>query len=56
MKHNKYKYIYVLQGFYYGWEDLTESENYKEIKNDYKDYKENERVPHRIIQRRVLNQ
>ncbi len=56
MKINKYLYYYVLQGHYgYGWEDLTQSENYKEIKNDLKAYRENERGDYRIISRRELN-
>ena len=42
MKQNKYRYLYVLQGHYgYGWEDLTASEDYKEIKQNLKDYREN---------------
>lgn len=42
MKQNKYSYLYVLQGLYYGkWEDLTctdkkDKNAYKEIKNDKK--------------------
>ena len=55
MRKNKYIYLYVLQGFYNYWEDLTASENYREIKNDLKTYRENERGAYRIIQRRVLN-
>lgn len=54
---NKYQYLYVLQGYYSGWwEDLTESENYKEVKQNKKEYQENERGCYRIIQRRVLNE
>jgi hypothetical protein len=53
---NKYSYLYVLQGLYCGkWEDLTASENYKEVKNDKKSYQENEMGSYRIIQRRELN-
>ena len=55
---NKYLYLYVLQGYYvsgYGWEDLTQSESYKEIKSDYLSYRENEDYSHRIINRRELN-
>lgn len=55
MQKNKYVYLYVLQGFYNYWEDLTASESYREIKNDLKAYRENERGIYRIIQRRVLN-
>lgn len=56
MRKNKYTYLYVLQGYYNGWEDLTASENYKEIKTDLKAYRENERGLYRIIQRRISNQ
>lgn len=54
-KHNKYVYLYVLQGYYgYGWD--TSSENYHEIRQDYRDYRDNEpSYAHRVIQRRVLN-
>lgn len=55
-KTNKYIYLYVLQGFYgYGWDDLTASENYSEIREDLKAYRENEHGKYRIIQRRELN-
>lgn len=56
-KNNKYTYLYVLQGNYgYGWDDLTESEDYNEIKNDLHDYNTNERNAHRIIKRCILKQ
>ena len=56
-KQNKYKYLYVVQGNYgYGWDDLTSSEDYKEAKQDLKDYNLNENYSHRIIQRRELNE
>lgn len=56
MKTNKYIYLYVLQGRYgYGWEDLTASEKYSEVKADLKAYRENEKGCYRIIQRRELN-
>ena len=38
-----------------GFDDITESEDYKEIRQDLKDYRENEpHVAHRIVKRRVL--
>lgn len=55
MRKNKYIYLYVLQGYYNGWEDLTASESYKEIKTDLRAYRENEHGNYRIIQRRELN-
>lgn len=56
MKINKYRYLYVLQGFYSrGWADLTQSEDYTEIREDHRDYKRNEAGQYRIISRRVLN-
>jgi hypothetical protein len=56
MKENKYIYLYVLQGKYgFGFEDLTSSESYKEIRNDLIDYNLNEMGIYRIIKRRELN-
>lgn len=53
---NKFTYLYVLQGLYGDtYEDLTQSESYKEIKNDFKAYKDNEKGSYRIIKRKVLN-
>lgn len=52
---NKYSYLYVLQGNYGcgdGWDDLTSSEDYGEIRQDLKAYKENEGGRYRIIHRR----
>ncbi len=56
MKTNKYSYLYVLQGYYQGWEDLTQSESMKEMKSDKKAYQENEKGQYRIIKRREHNQ
>ena len=52
----KYIYLHVLQSDHgYGFDDITESEDYKEIRRDLKDYRDNEpHVAHRIINRRVL--
>jgi len=55
MKNSKYLYMYVLQGFYLGWEDLTASESLLEVKQNKEDYLLNERGHYRIIKRRVLN-
>jgi hypothetical protein len=53
---NKYIYLHVLQGQYdHGWEDLTASESYREVKTDLIAYRENERGSYRIIKRRELN-
>ena len=55
---NKYSYISVLQGNYgygYGWVDLCADESYKAIRQNLKEYRENERGSYRIIQRRELN-
>ena len=53
MKHNKYSYLFVLQGNYgQGWEDLCASESSKEVRDNRKDYRENEGGTYRIIQRR----
>lgn len=56
MKVNKYIYLNVLQGNYgFGFEDLTASESYKEIKQDLKAYRENDSRTYRIIKRREIN-
>jgi len=55
-KQNKFVYLFVVQGFYsQGWEDLTQSENRTEARDDLKAYRENERGTFRMIQRRELN-
>lgn len=54
MKTNKYRYVYVVQGNYgYGWDDLTESESYRDARRDFRDYRDNEPFPHRIVKRRI---
>ena len=59
-KANKYNYLYILQGLYFGkWEDLTATDKkdpnaYKEIKADKKAYQENEGGIYRIIERREV--
>lgn len=63
---NKYSYLYVLQGnFGYGWEDLTaEDKNgpknqygtpWQRIKQNKKEYIDNQPARYRIINRRELN-
>ena len=55
MKNNKFEYLYIVQGNYgYGFDDLTTHDTYKSARIDLKDYRANESVPHRIIQRREL--
>ena len=58
-KINKYLYLYVVQGYYgklYGWEDVCQSESYREARQDLKAYRLNENeYPHRMIHRRELN-
>jgi len=59
MKQRKYDYLYVLQGHYgCGWEDLTAAEQTregrKEIRDNLKDYQDNEGGSYRIIKRREL--
>lgn len=53
-KCNKFNYLVVLQGYYgsHGWEDLTASESYREVRQDLKDYRSNEGGRYRIIRRR----
>lgn len=59
-KQNKFNYLYVLQGYYAGaWYDLTATDKkapnaWRDIKNDLKAYRENERGAFRIIERREL--
>lgn len=57
----KYKNVKVLQGYYNGrWEDLVETDandaaKVRSLKQDLRSYDENERNPHRIIDRKVPN-
>lgn len=53
MNKKKYVYLHVIQGKY-GWEDVTQDENYQVARALLKDYNENEpATPHRLISRRV---
>jgi len=53
-RESKYELMYVLQGHYGKWEDLTESTDRKEVLQDIKDYRANETGAFRIIHRKVL--
>lgn len=56
---NKYTYLHVVQGYYLGsgWEDLTQSEDYREAKIDIKAYRENApETAYRLIKRRELSE
>lgn len=56
MKTNKYIYLNVLQGNYgFGYDDLTASESYAEVKKDLKAYRQNDPRSYRIIKRREIN-
>lgn len=58
MGKNKYQYLHVLQGNYgygHGWEDLCTSESYREVRQNLKEYRENEGGNYRLIERRELN-
>ena len=57
---NKYKYCWVLQGYYgCGWEDLCcydkDKYSYSEVKKDLRSYQENEGGSYRVVNRRVPN-
>ena len=55
---NKYLYVYVIQGYYGSyWEDLLQSESWREAKDELKAYREAEgdMYSHRMINRRELN-
>ena len=54
-KTKKYDYLFVLQGNYgQGWEDLCASESSTEVRQNRKEYRENEGGNYRIIQRREV--
>ncbi len=60
MRINKFNYMYVLQGYYeYGWEDLTAADHtpsgHKEVRDNLKDYRQNEGKRYRIVSRREPN-
>lgn len=49
----KTELVYIVQGNYgHGWEDLTASTDYKEARDNLRDYRQNEPGPHRLIKRR----
>ena len=48
----KYNYLWVIQGYYNTWEDLSAYELWIHAKADLKAYRENEVGTFRIIQRR----
>jgi hypothetical protein len=53
MRVNKFTYLYVLQGDYgQGWEDLTASEDRREMVANRKEYRDNEGGTYRIVARR----
>lgn len=51
---SKYEYLWIVQGLYDKWEDLTASLCWKEAKIDLKAYRDNEPGRFRLIQRRTL--
>lgn len=54
-KTNKYTYLYVVQGFYQTWEDLTCSESKVECLCDLLAYNDNApNTAYRIVHRRML--
>lgn len=57
MKNNKYIYMNVVQVDYgLGFEDVCQSESWKEARGNFKDYCLNTSYPARMIKRRVLNE
>lgn len=49
----KTELVHVVQGNYgHGWEDLTASTDYREARDNLRDYRQNEPGPHRLIRRR----
>ena len=56
---NKYLYLWVLQGYYapsYGWEDLSDYEDYRQARVDLREYRLAEPYArHRIIKQREPN-
>jgi len=63
MTPTKYLYLWVLQGDYgygHGWEDLTASERYVEVRDDLRTYRKEEApyisVSYRVIERRELRE
>ena len=57
-KQTKYEYLHVLQGHYgyHGWEDLCASEDFREVRANLREYRENEGGCYRLIERRVLRE
>lgn len=55
-RQTKYLYLFVVQGNYgYGWDDVYESEDYRDARARLKEYRANEKkASHRMIKRREL--
>ena len=52
MKTSQTETLYIVQGYYQGWEDLTASTTRKEARDDCKAYRENAPGAYRVIARR----
>lgn len=56
MRINKYLYMWVLQGKYDTWEDLTAEDTYREIRKRGKEYIRNAPgIEYRIVRKREVN-
>lgn len=49
---NKWTYLYVVQGLFNGWEDLTAAETSHEARGYLRDYRANDPGRYRMIVRR----
>jgi hypothetical protein len=50
----KTELVHVVQGNYgHGWEDLTASADYKDARDNLRDYRQNDPAPTRLIKRRM---
>ena len=60
MKKNKYNYLWVIQGYFGGWEDVSEYDkkeySYADVRHDLKEYRLSNTGAYRLIERRELNQ
>jgi hypothetical protein len=50
----KFVNVWIVQGNYgYGWDDLCAGDTWREVREDLRDYRNNEPYPHRAIRRRI---
>lgn len=56
MRVNRWLYLWIVQSYWGGWEDVTAADTLKEARGYLRDYRVNEpHITHRLIKRREPN-